>query len=113
MPDANPLLCLIDTGFNGEMWLTRADAITFGVDFDAIYIETGHAVGMRPIETGRGFLRIIWLGHERIVNVVVDLDSSHRTVQASEPAALIGTELLDPATLTINFEKRRCVVRSA
>lgn len=111
--DGGQLLALVDTGFNGQIWMAQAGAIALGIDHDENYSDTGHAVGMRPIETAEGKLVIVWLGQERVVDVIVDIDSAHRTIHPSEPIGLIGTELLDPATVSINFEKRRCVVRSA
>ena len=109
--DGGHILALVDTGFNGQLWMSRADATALGIDHDENYSQTGHAIGMRPVETAEGQLVIHWLGQERVVDVIVDIDSTHRTIAANEPAALIGTELLDPAALSINFEKRTCVVR--
>lgn len=109
--DGSRFLGMIDTGFNGELWMSQADAMALGVDYDEVYTEPGFAVGMRPIDVARGKLVIFWLGQERVVDALVDIDSTHRTSAAGEPMALIGTELLDPALLSINFENRTCAVR--
>ena len=45
------------------------------------------------------------------MNVVVDLDSDHRTAPATEPIAIIGAALIEPATLTVNFERRTVTLR--
>ena len=107
VPDSTPILGLIDTGFNGELWFTRADAVACGVEFDQVDERVGYVAGMRPVRETIGQLRIVWFGIERVVDVVVDLDSAHRTMSADEPMALIGTALLDPSTMTVNFGKRK------
>ena len=112
-PDGNPIFALIDTGFNGNLWFGKADAMACGVDFDDVHEQTGHLAGMRPVREANSFLRIVWFGQERIVDVVIDLDTEHRTIAGSEPVALIGTELIDPATLSINFDRRTVVLRQA
>ena len=56
-------------------------------------------------------MRILWFGVERVVDVAIDLDSAHRTVSADEPIVLIGTALWVPATMTVNFGKRRLTLR--
>ena len=66
---------------------------------------------MRPVRETIGQLRILWFGVERVVDVVVDLDSPHRTIASGEPVALLGTELLSPSTMTVNFTKRTLTVR--
>lgn len=111
VPDGNPILAHIDTGFNGELWLTWSDAMSCGVIFEDVAEQTGYAAGMREVREAVGELRILWFGVERVVGVVVDLDSAHRTVSADEPMALIGTALLDPSTMTVNFGKRKLTLR--
>lgn len=111
VPDGNPILGLVDTGFNGEFWFTRADAVACGVFFEDLTEHTGYAAGMRPVREAFGELRIEWFGAERVVGVVIDLDSPHRTTSADEPMALIGTALLAPATMTLNFGKRKLTLR--
>lgn len=111
VPDGNSFLTHIDTGFNGELWFARADAVTCGVEFDQVDERVGYLAGMRPVRETIGQLRILWFGIERVVDVVVDLDSAHRTVSPDEPMALIGTALLAPATMTVNFGKRRLTLR--
>ena len=66
---------------------------------------------MRPTRENSGILRVLWFGEERLVNVVVDLDSDHRTAAATEPIAIIGAALIEPATLTVNFERRTVALR--
>ena len=110
-PDGNPILALVDTGFNGKLWLTKADAIACGIDFDEIDERTGYLAGMRPTRETYGDLRILWFGDELIVDVVIDLDSDHRTIGAGETVAVIGTALISPATLTVNFERRTVAIR--
>ena len=106
-PDGNPILSMIDTGFNGEVWIGKFDAIACGVDFDDVHESTGYVAGMRPIREASSNLRILWFGEERVVDVVIDIDSTHRTIGASEPVTLIGTALIEPATLTVSFARRR------
>ena len=111
VPDSNQILAIIDTGFNGELWLTRFDAMSCGVIFEDVAEQTGYTAGMREVREAVGELRIMWFGAERIVGVVIDLDSTHRTIAAGEPMALIGTALLAPSTMTLNFARRRVTLR--
>ena len=111
LPDGNPILALVDTGFNGELWLTRSYAVACGIEIDDVFEQTGYLVGMRPTREGFGRLRILWFGSEKIAGVAIDLDSEHRTTAAGEPVALIGTGLLAPSTMTVNFEKQTLVLR--
>ena len=112
-PDGDPILALVDTGFNGQLWFSKADALSCGIDFDEVHERTGYLAGMRPVRETSTSLRILWFGEELVADVVIDLDSDHRTISSSEPIALIGTALIDPATLSINFDKRTVVLRRA
>ena len=113
VPDGNPILVQVDTGFNGDVWITKNNALACGIDFDEVYERTGYLAGMRPVHEAFARWRVLWFGSLRIVSVSVDLDSDYRTVQAGEPVALIGMSLINPATLTINCEKRTVLLRHA
>jgi hypothetical protein len=77
-----------------------------GVIFDEVAERIGYAAGMRPVREAAGELCIRWFGAERMVSVVVD-----RTVSAEDPMAVIGTALLSPATVTVNFQRHTVVLR--
>ena len=55
------------------------------------------------IVVGYGELRIRWTGRDVEVGVLVDFDDRRRTASAREPVAVIGTRLLSPAALAVDF----------
>ena len=95
------MLVTIDTGFNGELMMGSGDAALFGVNLkeDTERVELGHG---RSVFVGLGRLRIRWLDTEREVTVFIhDL----REPKRDGPVALIGTALLKPHLLLIDFEQ--------
>lgn len=113
LPDATSILALVDTGFNGELWLTKSDAVVCGVEFDEIDERIGYVAGWRPVRETLGEVRIVWFGMERVVGVVVDLDSEHRTVIADDPVVVVGTALLSPSIVTLDFDKGTLALRKS
>ena len=49
VPDGTAILAHIDTGFNGELWFARANAVACGVEFDEVDERVGYLVGMRAV----------------------------------------------------------------
>jgi len=93
------MLATIDTGFNGELMMGSGDAELLGVAVreQADAVELGH--GQR-IGVGVGLLRIRWLDAERTAKVLI---SDQRELRRTGPVALIGTALLKPHLLLIDF----------
>ena len=103
------VLVLIDTGFNGELMLTRDAARLVGADsfYDEAEIELADGRTARVFE---GRATITWLGNERRVRVFVsDERFTHRS---DEPAGLLGAGLLAPNLLTIDFAAGTVTIES-
>lgn len=113
LPDGEPILALIDTGFDGTLAFSEADAIACGVDIDPYYRDEVFVIGRRPVSVGYGELRIRWMGRDVEVGVVVDLNDPRRTVNAREPVAIIGTKLLSPSALTVDFGGRTVLIEGS
>lgn len=93
------VLATIDTGFNGEVMTTAGDAASIGVeileDSERVELGDGNAIDVRL-----GRMTIDWLGRQRVVAVFV---SGHTRSSSGGPALLIGTALLRPHLLLIDF----------
>ncbi len=100
------LLAIIDTAFTGELLVDDDVARSWGVvvlDVEA-QIEMGD--GSRR-DVKQGLLTVVWFGRERDATVQVvgrsANDSPRRPRQDGEPVALLGTELIAPGILNVNF----------
>ena len=89
----------VDTGFNGELMMTAGDAAALGVTVleGSRDVELGHGQSV-GVHVGR--LRVRWLDAERDAAVLIS-DRASPTV--SGPVLLIGTKLLKPHLLLIDF----------
>jgi predicted aspartyl protease len=105
--DAFPVI--VDSGFNGELLLHD----------DAIIRHRCELTGLNePIELADKASRllmvaraqIIWFGQSRGVDVLIGTTQSSRAATADEPIGLLGTRLLSPHKLTVDFASRRVVV---
>ena len=94
------VLATIDTGFNGQVMVVAGDAASVGVHLrdGGERVELGHGESVN-VRTGR--LRIRWLDVEREVNVLVG--ERREASREGEPMMLIGTRLLSPHLLLVDF----------
>ena len=88
-----------DTGFNGELLMTREAARLIGADpfDDETNVELGDGRTVRLYESRA---TIGWLDQERRVRILV---SNDWIVTGDAPGGLLGTELLAPHLLLIDF----------
>lgn len=96
------VLGTVDTGFNGEIMMTAGDALHLGLRprDEAERVELGDGASVK-VKLCR--MKITWLDREREVVVFV----SKRTDASREgPRLLIGTRLLTPHLLFVDFERR-------
>ena len=96
------VLVIIDTGFNGDLLTTRDAATLLGVDPNFDETEVALADGRTAVvyETRA---TITWLDRERRVRVLV---SDEWTTVGDAPVGLLGTDLLLPHLLRIDFANR-------
>ena len=93
------ILVVVDTGFNGALMLTRTAANLLGAD--PIRRETEVELGDgRTVLVKEANALIPWLGRERRVRVLV---SDAWAPVGDEPVGLLGTELLAPHLLLVDF----------
>ena len=96
------ILAVIDTGFNRQLMMRRADAMHCGVSetesFEKVELGTGDKLRLR-----KGIGNFHWLGAEHVMEVFLsdELGAPHR---ADQPVALIGTRLLRSCLLLIDFD---------
>ena len=96
------LLVLVDTGFNGEVMLSRAVALQLGLVLHDIRSIVQLADGRtRTVQSAS--VVIVWLGQTRRVEVLAT-GHSGVSIDPDEPTTLIGTALLSPHQLKIDFD---------
>ena len=93
------LLVVVDTGFNGDLMLSRDAARVLGAasDFSETEVELGDGKNARVFEARTV---IEWLGKQRPVRVLI---SDELTTHGDAPVGLLGTNLLAPHVLRIDF----------
>lgn len=94
-------LALLDTGFNGELLVSQTDAEVLGFARRA-GTSTAELAGGQVYELSRGQGEILWLGRKRRVDVLISAEAT-RPRRDGEPVALVGTRLLAPHMLLIDF----------
>jgi predicted aspartyl protease len=99
-PD-DEFLALLDTGFNGELFLSPGDATRFGFRLSGV-VSLVRLAGGRTHRVQRGNGKIVWLGKTREIEALVSINADE-TIRADEPIALVGTRLLYPHILLIDF----------
>ena len=95
------LLAIVDSGFNGAMIVAGPSVSLFdrqpgGV---AVSVELGNGTTAKFVET---IGTINWLGTKQRIGILV---SESWTPAVDEPSALIGTRLLTPHLLLIDFDR--------
>lgn len=96
------VVAMLDTGFNGELMINISDVDSLGVTLSPLKVRVTLAGGQRA-EARQGEVQIEWMGQVRRVGVFVSETeaSLHRD---GDPIALIGTRLLAPHLLLIDFD---------
>jgi predicted aspartyl protease len=96
------ILVVVDTGFNGDLFISSNDAGKLGIRFSGIEekVEVAGGVMQRVDNTN---CELMWFGKPRLVDVIIGLESA-RPRREDEPIALIGTGLLRPHLLLIDYD---------
>jgi predicted aspartyl protease len=106
------VLALIDTGFNGHLLMHEDVAQQLGLVMTgaAAKVElAGHELRQFPVADGT----VVWFGELRRIPVLISAEESPPRAGPDEPAVLLGTALLNPHKLTIDFAMRRVVIAQA
>jgi predicted aspartyl protease len=105
----DPILALIDTGFNGYLLVHEdiAQRLCFISTGTTTMVEfAGHARRKLYVADGQ----IIWFGELTPVPVLVSTEDRPRPAIPDEPIALIGTGLLNPHKLVVDFASRQVLL---
>jgi hypothetical protein len=110
--DADGLLVIIDTGFSGQLLIHDSDIPRLGCELTDLNLPIELAGQRRDtVALARG--SIIWFGRTLRVNMfVATIERPYRTIP-DEPTALLGTGLLNPHRLSIDFAARHVVISEA
>jgi predicted aspartyl protease len=95
------VLCLLDTGFNGELLVRRAEADRLGL-LPIGSSEVAEFAGGERVRLQLAEGNIHWLGELRFVRALISADD-RLPVSADAPQVLVGTRLLFPHLLLIDF----------
>jgi predicted aspartyl protease len=95
-------LAVVDTGFNGQLLVSESDIGKLGSGTTRVSAKVEVAGGAVQ-KVGRAYYQIVWMGRQRLVDVFIGLETTSPKPD-DEPIALIGTALLRPHLLLIDFE---------
>jgi predicted aspartyl protease len=96
---------VVDTGFNGWLMMESADVAGLGFPLSDIAASVELAEGgRRRLAVAHG--EIMWFGRRHRIDVLVSSIERECPIAADEPVALVGTRLLSPHRLEIDFERR-------
>ena len=97
----NEFLAVVDTGFNGELFMAAGDARLLRLMLTGARSSVEVAGGVRQ-HVEEAIAVILWMGRERRVEVL--LGTSTQTPRlADDPIALVGARLLTPHILMIDY----------
>jgi predicted aspartyl protease len=102
MQGEDEFLAIVDTGFNGQLLVSESDLLQFGPGTTRVSATVEVAGGLVQ-EVERAYYQIMWMGKSRLVDVIISIDT-RRLSAGDEPIALIGTGLLKPHLLLIDFD---------
>jgi len=104
------VLVMVDTGFNGQLMMNETGARIFGFSVMKSKSEIVLADDQKQsVLEGFGYLR--WFGQLREVSLFITEDQ-HIVRRDDDPIAIIGTELLTPHLLEMDFAKRTVAIKS-
>lgn len=97
----NDFLAVVDTGFNGELFMAAVDAGALGLPSTGVRSSAEVAGGERQ-HVEEAIAIIPWMGREHRIEVLLGL-APQQPKRADDPIALIGTRLLEPHLLMIDY----------
>lgn len=102
------LLVIVDTAFNGQLLIHDIDAARLKCGSSRVELRVEFADRRsRVLKRARG--SIVWFGREQSVDVWMSAEPQ-RTAMPDEPVGLLGTGLLNPHRLVVDFATRRVVI---
>ena len=99
LPD--DVLVIVDTGFNGDLMMGFLAAQQMKVAINEVRVQV--ELGTGQTETVRnGTLSILWMGQGHLARVLVS--DTWPAPKGDAPVALVGTRLLRPHLLLVDFD---------
>jgi predicted aspartyl protease len=95
------ILATVDTGFNGDLFMSAVDARLTGFVGIGLKTKAKFADSTRLVEETSAV--IVWMGRTREVELLIS-HADPLPSAADEPIALIGTRLMTPHLLLIDFQ---------
>jgi predicted aspartyl protease len=104
-------LALVDTGFNGWLLMEVMDAVSLGFMLSELTVQVQFAGrGQSRLSVAHG--HIMWFGERHHIEVLVSTAEEGCIASPDEPVAILGTRLLNPHLLKIDFARRRVSIES-
>lgn len=94
-------LAVVDTGFNGELFMAAVDARRLGLPSTGVRSSVEVAGGVRQ-QVEEAIAVILWMGREQRVEVLLGIPTPAPR-PADDPIALVGARLLSPHILMIDY----------
>jgi predicted aspartyl protease len=112
IPDRDrSFLALVDTGFNGWLLMEAGDAVSLGFVLSELAVSVEFAGrGRSHLGVAHGY--IVWFGRRHRVEVLMSTARAGRPASPDEPVALLGTRLLRPHQLKVDFGDRTVAIES-
>lgn len=102
-------LVLVDTGFNGQLLISDTEAHRLKCEMVGVEVPVELANReRRTVSLARS--RVVWFGQSQDVQVWVATTRPTRAAMPDEPVGLLGTALLNPYQLLVDFASRRVVI---
>ena len=102
-------LVIVDTGFSGQLLINDTEIPRLRCEITGIDLPVEFANReRRMLSLARS--RIVWFGEPQDVHVWVTTREPGRTALSDEPVGLLGTALLNPHRLMVDFAARRVVI---
>jgi predicted aspartyl protease len=112
LPDQDrSFLALIDTGFNGWLLMETVDAVNIGFVLREFAVSVEFA-GRGRSRLGTAHGHIVWFGQRLRIEALVSTAGGERVAAPDQPVALLGTRLLNPHLLTVDFGTRLVSIKS-
>jgi len=110
----DPLVALIDTGFNGALIVDESQAARLGFRVSHSWRTSVRLASQREEDFLLGRGTFPWLGRHVPISAYVLIETSQarraRTARKTEEEILVGTELLSACRLDIDFPARRVLI---
>ena len=100
---------IVDTGFNGQLLINDTEIARLKCEIIGVDVPVEFANRERRM-LSLARTRIVWFGRPQDVHVWITTAEPARAAVPDEPVGLLGTAILNPHKLTVDFAARRVVI---